>query len=174
MQFKKLTIAAIVVAVGASTLAAHPSSAAGNPYGAAPSIDPAGPNDPLLTMKNGTKVAKFTFSQLKGLKIQSVSIYEPFIKQRQSFTCVPLSTLFAKVGIKGNQKVSTLALNDYMYNNTASGFTSSQGCLAITRNGSAIPYDQGGPIRLIYPDKSKWAKVLNAWNWSLASITAIS
>jgi hypothetical protein len=34
-----------------------------------------------------------------------------------------------------------------------------------------IPYDQGGPIRIIFGSKSTWAKYLDAWNWSLSSIT---
>ena len=35
-----------------------------------------------------------------------------------------------------------------------------------------IPYDQGGPIRIIYPDSSRWSKFLDPWNWSLTRITA--
>jgi DMSO/TMAO reductase YedYZ molybdopterin-dependent catalytic subunit len=44
------------------------------------------------------------------------------------------------------------------------------GYVAIKRNGVDIPYDQGGPIRLVFADNSVWAKNLDAWNWSLSSI----
>lgn len=44
------------------------------------------------------------------------------------------------------------------------------GYLAIARGGKDIPYDQGGPIRIVFPDKSKWAKNLDAWNWSIRKI----
>ena len=141
-----------------------------NPYGAAPAIDPAAPNDPILVMQNGKRVAKFSYNSLLKLKVYPISIFEPFVKKRQNFTCVSVKQLFDSVGIKGSQKISTIALNDYVYNNIASGFTSSNGCLAIKRNGLPIPYDQGGPIRLIYPDKSAWSTVLNAWNWSLSAM----
>ena len=164
-----------VIGLMPMTSASHADTkATKNPYGAAPAIDPAAPNDPILVMQNGAKSVKFSYNSLLKLKLYSISIFEPFVKQRQSFTCVSVKQLFDSVGIKSTQKVSTIALNDYVYNNLASGFTASDGCLAVKRNGLAIPYDQGGPVRLIYPDKSPWVKVLNAWNWSLSSIKAIS
>jgi hypothetical protein len=81
-----------------------------------------------------------------------------------------MKSLFALVGISGNDKVATRALNDYVYSNTASKFLAANGYVAIKRNGVDIPYDQGGPIRLVFADNSIWAKNLDAWNWSLSSI----
>jgi hypothetical protein len=104
------------------------------------------------------------------MKQETITIYEPFLKKRQSFSVIPLKTFFAFLGIKGGDKVITTALNDYIYSNTAAQFIAADGYLAIKREGAAIGYDQGGPIRIIYPDKSKWAKNLDAWNWSLSSI----
>ena len=83
-----------------------------------------------------------------------------------------MKTFFSLVGISGNDKVFTTALNDYVYSNTASKFIAANAYIAIKRNGTDIPYDQGGPIRLVFADKSVWAKNLDAWNWSLASISA--
>ena len=166
-------IGAIVAVIGLMpmTSASHADTkATKNPYGAAPAIDPAAPSDPILVMQNGAKSVKFSYNSLLKLKVYPISIFEPFVKKRQNFTCVSVKQLFDSVGIKGSQKISTIALNDYVYNNIASGFTSSNGCLAIKRNGLPIPYDQGGPIRLIYPDKSAWSTVLNAWNWSLSAM----
>jgi hypothetical protein len=93
------------------------------------------------------------------------------LKKRQSFTVVKLSTLFNFVGISANDAVVTTALNDYIFTAKASQFLAADAYLAIKRNGKEIEYDQGGPIRLIYSDKSKWAKNLDAWNWSIASIS---
>jgi hypothetical protein len=141
-----------------------------NPYGAS-TVDPAGPNEVILTITKGRKKVTFTTAVLSKLKSEKISIYEPFLKKRQSFTAIPLKTLFALAGISGKDAVSTVALNDYIYSNTASKFLAARAYLAIKREGKDIPYDQGGPIRIIYPDNSTWAKNLDAWNWSIASIS---
>lgn len=147
-----------------------PSPASTNPYGAG-AIDPAGPNDSILTLSNGSISIKYTMKKLMGMHTTVVSIYEPFVNKRQKFTVIPLADLFSKVKITSSAIVVTKALNDYIYTNKASAFTSAQGYLAIKRNGMDIPYDQGGPIRIIFPDKSSWAKFLDPWNWSLSSIS---
>lgn len=141
-----------------------------NPYGPA-TIDPAAPNAIILKLSKGPKYVTFTLEQLKALKGSIITIYEPFIKKKQSFQVIPLSDLFKTVGIVGKDKVQTLALNDYLYTNTAANFISASGFLAIQRDGLDIPYDRGGPIRIIFPDKSKWHKFLDPWNWSLKAIT---
>lgn len=142
----------------------------GNPYGTS-TVDPAGPNEIILTISKGGKKSEFALPRLLKMKSRTISIYEPFIKKRQTFTVIPIESFFALVGIKGNDQVVTRALNDYAYANTASKFISAGALVAIKRNGKDIPYDQGGPIRIIYSDKSSWAKELDAWNWSIASIT---
>ena len=140
-----------------------------NPYGVS-NVDPAGPNEVILTVSKGKKKVTFTTSQLMALKSSTISIYEPFVKRRQSFTVIPLETFFKLVGISGSDKVNTKALNDYVYTNTAKKFIEAKTFVAIKRSGNPIGYDEGGPIRLIFGDNSKWAKYLDAWNWSLISI----
>lgn len=156
-------------ALGATNVT--PTPTATNPYGAAP-LDPPGPTEVVLTVKKGTKVVTFTMRQLLKMKSATVTINEPFIKKRQKFGVIALSALFAKAGIKGNDKVSTKALNDYVYANTAAKFISAKGLLAIQRDGKNIPFDQGGPIRIIFPSDSIWASYLDPWNWSLMTISA--
>lgn len=141
-----------------------------NPYGA-PVIDPAGPNEPILTVSKGSKKVQFTFSQLKKMKTSKVTIFEPFVKKNQTFTVIPMKDLFKRVGISGNDQVSTVALNDYIFKSSAAKFTSANALIAIERSGVGIPYDQGGPIRLIFGKSSGWSKNLDAWNWSLMAIT---
>lgn len=160
-------IATLTVAVAPVTYAAETT----NPYGTT-TVDPAGPNEVIFTVSKGSKKIEYTYSKLAKVKSTVISIYEPFLKKRQSFTVIPMKTFFSLVGISGNNKVFTTALNDYVYSNTASKFLAANAYIAIKRNGSDIPYDQGGPIRLVFADNSKWAKNLDAWNWSLASISA--
>ena len=47
----------------------------------------------------------------------------------------------------------------------------SEALIATRRDGAPIPYDQGGPIRIVFPDGTPLSSVLDAWNWSLASIS---
>lgn len=168
MKFRKFLAVAVVISL--PWLGAAPVGATStNPYGTA-TIDPAGPNEIILVISKGKRKVEFAFPRLLKMKQETITIYEPFLKKRQSFSVIPLKTFFAFLGIKGGDKVITTALNDYIYSNTAAQFIAADGYLAIKREGAAIGYDQGGPIRIIYPDKSKWARNLDAWNWSLSSI----
>ena len=167
---KSRNLLALILVISLPFFGALPAGAAStNPYGTS-TVDPAGPNEIILVISKGTRKVEFAYPRLLKMKQQSITIYEPFLKKRQAFSVIPLKTLFTFVGIKGGDKVITTALNDYIYTNTAAQFIAADGYLAIKRDGVAIGYDQGGPIRIIYPNKSKWAKNLDAWNWSLSSI----
>ena len=140
-----------------------------NPYGIS-TVDPAGPNEIILTISKGNRKSVFAFARIQKMKSKTISIYEPFLKKRQKFTVIPLKNFFSLVGISGQDKVMTIALNDYIYTNTAAQFISAGAYIAIKRDGVDIPYDQGGPLRLVFADDSRWAKNLDAWNWSLSAI----
>ena len=140
-----------------------------NPYGIS-TVDPAGPNEIIFTISKGNRKSVFAFARIQKMKSKTISIYEPFLKKRQKFTVIPLKNFFSLVGISGQDKVMTIALNDYIYTNTAAQFISAGAYIAIKRDGVDIPYDQGGPLRLVFADDSRWAKNLDAWNWSLSAI----
>ncbi len=165
---KKTIVTAIALSLlfvmAPSTIAAET-----NPYGTS-NVDPAGPNEIIFTVFKAGKKVEFTTSRLLKMKSKIITIYEPFLKKRQSFTVIPMKNFFLLAGISGNDKVETKALNDYIYSNTASKFIAAQAYIAIKRGGAPIAYDQGGPIRIVFADNSKWAKELDAWNWSLSSI----
>lgn len=163
-----ITLTTCALLLGGTSLT--PAVAAANPYGTA-TIDPAGPNEVILTITKGSRKAEFAYPRLLKLKQSTITIYEPFLKKRQTFSVIKLSTLFTFAGIRENDFVITTALNDYTFTAKASQFIDAAAYLAIKVDGKAIGYDQGGPIRLIYSDKSKWAKNLDAWNWSIASIS---
>jgi hypothetical protein len=163
-------IAVVAVALSLTVLSTFPTTAAEkNPYGIS-TVDPAGPNEVVFTVSKGSKKTEFVTARILKMKSKTISIYEPFLKKRQTFTVIPMKNFFSLVGITGQDKVMTVALNDYIYTNTAAQFISAGAYIAIKRNGLDIPYDQGGPLRLIFADDSKWAKNLDAWNWSLAAI----
>ena len=171
-KFKLLVLSlALVGAMASPVEAASPSPTPSNPYGGV-KVDPLGPNETILIISKGKSVKKLSLNNLLDLKPSEISIYEPFVRTRQKFTAIKLSRLFKLVGISAKDRVSTVALNDYVSANSAKSFVIADGYLAIKRNGELIPYDQGGPIRIIYPDSSRWSKFLDPWNWSLTRITA--
>ncbi len=144
-----------------------------NPYGV-PSIDPPAPDEPILTVTGGATPLSLTMDQLNALGTTTITVDEPFVKKRQTFSGVPLGTVLAKAGIPNSATIDTVALNAYHYSNVARPMIASSALIATKRDNAAIPYDQGGPIRLVYPDGSPLSSVLDAWNWSLESIKATS
>jgi len=161
---------ALTLALNCSPIGVANAVESKNPYGTG-TIDPAAPNEVILTIRKGSKKVEFAFPRLQKMKQSKISIYEPFLKKRQSFSVIPLKSLFNLAGIAGKDRVKTMALNDYVFTETAESFIAADAYLAIKVNGQPIGYDQGGPIRLIFSDKSKWSKNLDAWNWSLVSIS---
>jgi hypothetical protein len=89
-----------------------------NPYGTG-NVDPAAPNEIILTITKGSKKVEFAYPRLQKMKQSNISIYEPFLKKRQSFSVIPLKNLFNLAGISGKDRVKTTALNDYVFSETA-------------------------------------------------------
>ncbi|MFC6237027.1 molybdopterin-dependent oxidoreductase [Longivirga aurantiaca] len=153
---------------------ASPSASETNPYGAAV-VDPLGADEPVLTLDGGSagKVG-LTLAELEALGTTTVTVNEPFVQKVQTFTGVPLSAVLDRGGIASTATVDTIALNDYEYSGLASDFEASDAIIATQRDGQPIPYDQGGPIRLVYPDGTSLSGVLDAWNWSLDRLSVAS
>lgn len=141
-----------------------------NPYSAG-AVDPVGLNVPILILEKGKKKVGLTYKSLLAMHPVKVTIYEPFVKETQTFSVVPFATIFKLVGIKNSDIVVTTALNQFDYSNSASNFLTAKASLAFERGGINIPIDQGGPVRIIYPNSSSLANVVNAWNWSLSDIS---
>ena len=153
--------------IGSAAAQAGPSTT--NPYGV-PSIDPPAPNEAVLTVKGGSTPVALTLDQLNALGKTTITIDEPFVKKRQTFSGVPLAAVLSKAGIADGATINTVALNDYHYASAVAPMVGSQALIATLRDGAPIPYDQGGPIRIVFPDGTPLSSVLDAWNWSLASI----
>lgn len=146
------------------------SEEATNPYGAG-LVDPPQPDEPILQVNVRGNVSEFSLESLQKLPATTVELFEPFIMVRSSFTGVSLADLFRAVGIKVEDSVDTLALNEYRYVNFAGEFTASDGLLAYEQDGHSISVDRGGPIRIVFPDGTPLSTVLDAWIWALSSIT---
>ena len=181
---KKLSIAILgaLLIAGLSGCAASPAESSANvspsaratenPYGGFP-VDPPAADEIILTIVGPKETDEYTMPQLEALASDPVTIFEPFVKAEQTFSGVSLKTLFDAAGISSGDKVSTIALNDYKYDDTASSLTGNKGILAISRDSQVIPMDQGGPIRIIFPTNTKYFSFLDAWNWSLRTIKVI-
>lgn len=163
-----LLITLLALAVTSATITG--AVAEKNPYGGI-AVPPPAPNEIIFKVTNASKTLSYSMNSLRALSPKKITIYEPFVKKNQTFTAIPLSALFLKSKIAGKASVRTIALNDYVYANTAKNFLAANAQLAIALDGKPIPYDLGGPIRLIYPKDSVWSKNLDAWNWSLSSIS---
>ena len=140
-----------------------------NPYGAS-GIDAPAIDEVVLTVRvNGLRTT-FSLNQLFALPVTDIRLFEPFIKQNSQFGGVAISEVFKATGISGADIATTIALNDYAYSNTAEKFLDSNAVIAYEQNGQPIAMDRGGPIRIIFPDGTLLAKVLDAWNWSISEI----
>ena len=140
-----------------------------NPYGVG-SVDPAAPGSPVLTVRGGSAPLSLTLDELNDLGSRTVTLDEPFVKRRETYSGVPLATVLNKAGIPDTATIDTIGLDEYHYISTAKPMIESQALIATDRNGAPIPYNQGGPIRIVFPDGTPLSSVLDAWNWSLDSI----
>lgn len=169
MNTKKIAglLATLIIPLIVTTTAVE--AAEVNPYGGV-AVKPPAPTEVIFTITNGKSVKQYSMNSLKALKPTTITIYEPFVKKQQTFTVIPISTFAKQSGISPTATLKTIALNDYAYANTLKNFEKAKGYIAIARAGKPIPYDQGGPIRIVFPKGSVWAKFLDPWNWSLSSI----
>ncbi len=173
---KKIAIAlsALLLLTGCSTSSKSSEvtptpSASSNPYGAGFVVDPPADSDVVLTI-NGATTKDFTMGQITALADEEITIMEPFVKMEQSFKVVKIEKLIQGLGFKPTDTLSTVALNDYAFPDTVANFTKNNAYIAVSRDGSAIPMDQGGPIRIVFASDSGYFANLDAWNWSIRTI----
>lgn len=142
-----------------------------NPYGGFP-IDPPADDEVVLTVV-GDQSVDFTYAELKDRSTVDVTIVEPFVDRTETFSGVPFADLVASAGIADDATVSTVALNGYVYDDTAAALIGADALVAVLRDGEPIPMDEGGPIRLVFATDSTYYEFLDAWNWSLRSIERV-
>lgn len=143
-----------------------------NPYGGFP-VDLPAADEIVLSVSNGTDTVDYSMAELIELSTTEITILEPFVEKKQTFSGVPLSYLFEQSGLTASDSVATIALNDYQYVDSVDAFTANNGLLAVLRDGEQIPMDAGGPIRIVFPAETEYFALLDAWNWSLRSIERV-
>lgn len=156
-------------APSSATAGQSPAPETSNPYGAPP-IDPPAPDEPVLAVTGGSTQLSLTMDRLEALGDTTITVDEPFVKKRETFSGVPLAAVLAEAGIPPDATIDTVAINAYHYTSVAEPMIDSQALIATKREGEPIPYDQGGPIRIVFPDGTPLSSVLDAWNWSLSAI----
>lgn len=140
-----------------------------NPYGVL-AIDPPAADEAILTVDGKGTDGSFTTSEFRALGATEMTVFEPFVKQSQTFVGVPLSIIVDRLGIDRESQLLTVALNDYRWTGAVADLLDSQALIAYQVDGRDIGYDEGGPIRLVYPDGTALSANLDAWNWSLAQL----
>jgi hypothetical protein len=146
-------------------------TADGSVYGGFP-VDPPAPDEVVLTIEGPVRI-DFTMAELEALAVIDVLIDEPFVRRRETYRVVLLRDLIERAGIGPDASVTTIALNDYRYDDSVMALREAGAMLAVARDGAPIPMDAGGPIRLVYPGDSTYASLLDAWNWSLRTIRVV-
>jgi hypothetical protein len=141
-------------------------------YGGFP-VDPPAPDEVVLTLE-GRRTVELTMAELDELAVQQVTFVEPFVKVEQTFRVVPLADLLTLAGIDPRDTVDTIALNDYRYRDSVRALLDADALLAVARDGSSIPMNAGGPVRLVFDRDSGYHDFLDAWNWSLRSIRVVA
>ena len=140
-----------------------------NPYGVL-NIDPPAADEAILTVDGKASDGEYTSAQFRALGATEVTIFEPFAKKNQTFVGVPLSVITEALDIQRDSALLTVALNDYQWTGNVGELLDSQALVAYQVDGRDIGYDEGGPIRLIFPDGTPMATNLDACNWSLVQL----
>jgi hypothetical protein len=167
-----LAVAVLSGCAGSGVPVQTPSASATNPYGGF-KVDNPKDTDVVLTV-SGAKSVDYTMGQLKDMADQSVTIVEPFVKKRQSFSGIAIQALLESAGVQPKDKVDTVALNEYEFADTAANFEAAGAIIAVSRDNQPIPMDEGGPIRLVFDTNSKYFSYLDAWNWSLRTLKVVT
>ena len=102
-----IALTAILFLAGCSaattkTATPSPSPSATNPYGGGFKVDAPKATDVVLTV-TGVSSHAYTMGELTALATKTINIFEPFLKTRQSFAVVSMTTLLNKAGFAHNQ-----------------------------------------------------------------------
>jgi hypothetical protein len=109
---------------------------------------------------------------VERLGLVSFKLYEPFQKRRMGFQGVPFGrVLELSAPQPGTQDVHMVALDDYTADLKLAA-ARNEGVMLATRSGdgSLLPVDDGGPIRIVFLDGTPGGDKDESWIWSLATL----
>lgn len=126
----------------------------------------------LLTVSTGGTAVPFDRGALDRLSQVEVRTYEPWVKQDLVFRGVWLSDVLAVAGATPTSWVRVVALDDYAVTFTVAEVTAAGDLLLATGDGTgtAIPVDEGGPTRIVFPPDSTVGADPDRWIWSLRTV----
>ncbi len=108
---------------------------------------------------------------IESLGIVTATVYEPFVSAEVEFTGVPLDTVLAAIGVEDDAPLTWTALDEYQVNFSRGDVAGEAPILATRQNGQPIPVEDGGPIRIVFPDDSgPIGRDTNQWIWSLTRL----
>ena len=114
-------------------------------------------------------VTDLDFATLDGAATDTLTIVEPFVKRKMTFSVIPMGELLQRAGADpAARKLYMHALDDYHVDLPMAGLKDA-GFLATRVNGKKIPIAKGGPIRLLFSGHGKLARDTDNWIWSFDS-----
>jgi hypothetical protein len=121
---------------------------------------------------NTEGVLTLDLATLERLGLVSFELYEPFQKRRMGFQGVALGKLLDLAAADtAAQDLHLVALDDYAVDlKLATARTA--GVMLATRasDGSLLPVEDGGPVRIVFLDGTPGAEKDGDWIWSLATV----
>ena len=120
-------------------------------------------------VKNGNvraTVTELDFATLDRAASDKITILEPFVKRKMTFTGIPMGELLQRAGVDPSARNLYMhALDDYHVDLPIAGLKDA-GFLATRVGGKKIPIAKGGPIRLLFSGRGKLARDTDNWIWS--------
>jgi hypothetical protein len=170
-----LLTAAVTTATGCGQ--DNPSATRLTPASVAPSLAvPAG--KPMLVLKGavvgqgGGGQVTADLAGIDALTQHEMTVLEPFLKKRVTFSGVLVSDLLVAAGAgTAATRLEVHAVDDYVMSLTITDLVA-QGALLATRSGGReMAVKNGGPSRLVFPDGSRLGKNVDLWVWSVDVMT---
>jgi hypothetical protein len=105
---------------------------------------------------------------LERLPRVRLTVAEPFRKRDMTFEGVPVGELLSIAGAPtGATRLYLHALDDYHVTLPLRGLAGSGAILATRAEGRAIPIEEGGPVRLMFPARAELGTNTDNWIWSV-------
>jgi hypothetical protein len=123
-------------------------------------------------VKSGNVSATVTdldFTTLDRAATNEITIVEPFVKRKMTFSVIPMGELLQRAGVDTSARELYMhALDDYHVDLPIAGLEDA-GFLATRLDGKKIPIAKGGPVRLLFKGDGKLARDTDNWIWSFDS-----
>jgi hypothetical protein len=147
--------------------------AAPEPVAVKPLAAPSGERVLRITgVKAGNVSANETavdFATLDRAATDKITILEPFVKRKMTFSVIPMGELLQRAGVDPSARQLYMhALDDYHVDLPIAGLQDA-GFLATRLDGKKISIAKGGPVRLLFKGHGKLARDTDNWIWSFDS-----